>query len=205
MRDMGIKQNVSALFGFPALALLIARPAGADGPSQANHDNIIVLDRHFDTSANLGRPGWSIVDRHDTMPDSDQVDYPRMVEGGVDGGFFAIFTPQGPRTQAGDRIARHFAFRGDIQIREMTAKHSEAFQFVTNPAEARAAVGISGDFDGGGGGDDLDSVADFPKITATLVASGFSYEDIAKIWGGNMLRVLDQVQTISEPTEVTAK
>jgi membrane dipeptidase len=31
------------------------------------------------------------MDRHSFVQDGDQVDYPRMVEGGVDGGFFAIY------------------------------------------------------------------------------------------------------------------
>jgi membrane dipeptidase len=65
----------------------------------------VVLDTHFDTPANLGRPGWSILDRHDTARDGSQVDLPRMIEGGVDGGFFAVFTPQGARGAAGNAAA----------------------------------------------------------------------------------------------------
>ena len=59
-------------------------------------------------------------------------------------------------------------------------------------------VGISGDFDGGGGVEGFDDVTDYPKITAALLARGFSPADIAKIWGGNALRVVEQAQALAE-------
>lgn len=122
----------------PALLLIGATPLPPD--ARKIHEKLIVLDTHFDTPANLGRPGWSIMDRHDVRIDGDQVDYPRMVEGGVDGGFFAVYTPQGPRTPAGDQTARDAALVRAVQIREMVARHSDVFRFVTTPAEARAAA-----------------------------------------------------------------
>lgn len=113
----------------------------AAGPDAKRvHDAAIVLDTHIDTPANLGRPGWSIVERHDAATDGDQVDVPRMIAGGVDGGFFAIFTPQGPRTPEAVRAARDAGFVRAVQIREMVARHPDVFRFVTTADEARAAV-----------------------------------------------------------------
>ena len=51
-------------------------------------------------------------------------------------------------------------------------------------------VGIGCDFDGGGGTEGLRDVTAYPAITRRLVEAGFNAEDIAKIWGGNTLRVL---------------
>ena len=51
-------------------------------------------------------------------------------------------------------------------------------------------VGIGADWDGGGGVDGMDDIVDLPKITADLLEAGYSEEDIAKIWGGNMLRLM---------------
>ena len=52
-------------------------------------------------------------------------------------------------------------------------------------------VGIGCDFDGGGGGfAGLRDVTDYPRITATLHARGWTEEKLAKLWGGNTLRVL---------------
>jgi membrane dipeptidase len=110
-----------------SLAVLLAAPAAAD-TARKLHDAAIVLDTHLDTPANLGRPGWSIRDRHSYEVDGDQVDLPRLVEGGVDGGWWVIFTPQGLRTDAGISAARNFALIRALQIREMVAKHDDAFE-----------------------------------------------------------------------------
>jgi membrane dipeptidase len=52
-------------------------------------------------------------------------------------------------------------------------------------------VGIGCDLDGGGGYfEGLRDVADFPNITAALVARGWKEDALAQLWGGNTLRVL---------------
>ena len=55
-------------------------------------------------------------------------------------------------------------------------------------------VGIGSDFDGGGGIIGCQADNDFIQITVKLIERGYSEQDIAKIWGGNLLRVLKQVQ-----------
>lgn len=55
-------------------------------------------------------------------------------------------------------------------------------------------VGLSGDFDGGGGVEGWDNAADSPNVTAALLQRGYSEEDLARIWGGNLLRVMREVQ-----------
>lgn len=51
-------------------------------------------------------------------------------------------------------------------------------------------VGIGCDFDGGGGFLGLNSVVDYPAITAALLARGWSESALAKLWGGNTFRLL---------------
>jgi membrane dipeptidase len=51
-------------------------------------------------------------------------------------------------------------------------------------------VGMSGDFDGGGGLEGFMDVTGAPNITAALLAAGYTEADLAKIWGGNVLRLL---------------
>jgi microsomal dipeptidase-like Zn-dependent dipeptidase len=53
--------------------------------------------------------------------------------------------------------------------------------------------------DGGGGVEGFDDITAFPKITAALLAHGYSAADVAKVWGGNALRVLDAAQAAAEP------
>jgi len=60
-------------------------------------------------------------------------------------------------------------------------------------------VGLGSDFDGVSGQlpEGIDSAADLPKITAALLARGYSAEDCRKILGGNLLRVFTEVERVS--------
>jgi membrane dipeptidase len=54
-------------------------------------------------------------------------------------------------------------------------------------------VGIGSDFDGGGGLIDCRDVSEIGAITRELVRRGYSEEQVAKIWGGNIMRVFQEV------------
>jgi membrane dipeptidase len=60
-------------------------------------------------------------------------------------------------------------------------------------------VGLGSDFDGINGQlpQGIDSPADLPKITAALMARGYSAEDCRKILGENLLRVFREVEAVS--------
>ncbi|KMT52751.1 pyoverdine-tailoring dipeptidase-like protein PvdM [Pseudomonas fildesensis] len=60
-------------------------------------------------------------------------------------------------------------------------------------------VGISSDFNDGGGIEGWENVGDVRNVTAELIQRGYSEADIAKLWGGNFLRVWDQVQKAAKP------
>jgi membrane dipeptidase len=56
-------------------------------------------------------------------------------------------------------------------------------------------VGLGSDFDGiQATPTDLATVADLPKLTAELLRRGYSADDINKILGGNMLRVMEEME-----------
>ncbi len=62
------------------------------------------------------------------------------------------------------------------------------------------AVGIGSDFDGVGcTPSGLDDVSKFPNLTRALLESGYSAEDIRKIYGGNLLRVMRAVERARIP------
>lgn len=54
-------------------------------------------------------------------------------------------------------------------------------------------VGIGTDFDGGGGVIGCDDVSEMFRVTEELVRRGYSEEEVAKIWGGNIMRVFRRV------------
>ncbi|MCE2612134.1 dipeptidase [Flavobacteriaceae bacterium D16] len=59
-------------------------------------------------------------------------------------------------------------------------------------------VGISSDFDGGGGIEGWSDASETFNVTLELVKRGYTQDEIEKLWGGNLLRVLDQVQAIAK-------
>jgi membrane dipeptidase len=58
-------------------------------------------------------------------------------------------------------------------------------------------VGIGADWDGGGGVLGMEDVSAFPRITERLLEAGYGEEDIAKIWSGNVLRLLAQAEEVA--------
>lgn len=60
-------------------------------------------------------------------------------------------------------------------------------------------VGIASDFNDGGGVQGWDNVSEIRNVTAELLQRGYSEADIAKLWGGNFLRVWAQVQQAAKP------
>lgn len=58
-------------------------------------------------------------------------------------------------------------------------------------------VGISSDFDGGGGIDGWQDASETLNITIELVKRGYTEAEIAKLWGENLLRVMDEVDAVA--------
>jgi microsomal dipeptidase-like Zn-dependent dipeptidase len=58
-------------------------------------------------------------------------------------------------------------------------------------------VGISSDFDGGGGIEGWQDASETFNVTLELVKRGYTEEEIAKLWSGNLLRVLDKTQAVA--------
>jgi membrane dipeptidase len=58
-------------------------------------------------------------------------------------------------------------------------------------------VGISSDFDGGGGVVGWNDASETFNVTLELVRRGYTEQQTEKLWGGNLLRVMDEVQRIA--------
>ncbi len=128
---------------WPALvasaALIVGLPVQAQPVSArdaALHGRLLTLDTHLDTPANLERGGWDIMRAHPEEGPFSQVDVPRMRSGGLDGGFWAIFTPQGPLTAAGYAASRDTALGRAVKIREMVAGHKDTFELAFRAEDA---------------------------------------------------------------------
>jgi membrane dipeptidase len=110
-----------------AATSLAACSTGGDKPQDAPgaplHSRMLVLDTHLDTPLHFERAGWSFADRHSLADDMAQLDIPRMKDGNLDGGFFAIYTEQGPLTAKAYADALAFARARSDLIDRTIAKY----------------------------------------------------------------------------------
>jgi membrane dipeptidase len=118
---------------------------GCDDPQSRmkTHDDMLTLDSHLDTPLVLDREGFDITNRHDWMQDYAQVDLPRMKEGGLDGGFWVIYTAQGPLIEEGYAKALAHARQRSLVIDDMVTKLSDDFALALQADEA-ARIAASG-------------------------------------------------------------
>ena len=127
------------------LTFALFTPVGsyADDSSTARklHESLIVMDTHLDTPAQLVKPGFDIMARHDPRTDYSQVDYPRMQDGGLDGGFWVIYSSQGALTTQGYQASRDTALLRALAIHKMTAAHPESFELALAPEDAARITG----------------------------------------------------------------
>ena len=115
---------------------------GAMGADQL-HESIAVFDSHLDTPAYFHSPNYVFTERGTWEDDGTHVDLPRMNEGGLDGGFWVIFTRQGPLDDASYAAARTQALMRQTAIREFAARYHQevALAFTADDAARILADG----------------------------------------------------------------
>ncbi len=86
------------------------------------------------------------------------------------------------KTDAPDVNVKDFVDHIDYLVKKMGIDH----------------VGIASDFDGGGGVEGWNDASETFNITLELVRRGYTKKQIEKIWSGNLLRVLDEVQKVAK-------
>ncbi|MEM9622998.1 MAG: membrane dipeptidase, partial [Pseudomonadota bacterium] len=117
------------------LAGCVAPTGGADSeplpdaePTSILHESLLILDSHLDTPAFFHREEYNFSQRGSFANDGTQVDLPRMQEGGLDGGFWVIYTAQGKLDEASYINARTSALLRQASIRELAAKYADDVQ-----------------------------------------------------------------------------
>jgi membrane dipeptidase len=123
------------------LSLALAAPAPAEqavAPAERlSHEEMLVLDTHLDTPVLFEREGgWDFGQLHHYGWDNSQVDLPRMAAGGLDGGFFVIYMPQGPLTAEAYRSIRDVAFGRAAAIQRVIGENRDRIGLATTAAGA---------------------------------------------------------------------
>jgi len=115
-----------------------ATPGATTAPVERQHRALLTLDAHLDTPVHFGRAGWDFGARHDPALEIAQLDLPRMADGNLDGGFFVIYTEQGPLTPEGFAAARSHALGRSDLIDTTLARHANRIALATSADEARS-------------------------------------------------------------------
>ncbi|HWH18527.1 MAG TPA: dipeptidase [Allosphingosinicella sp.] len=123
--------SLPLLFAVPASAQDIVSPA-----DRLLHEQMLTLDSHLDTPVLFERPGWDFDEWHNVFWDGSQVDIPRMEVSGLDGGFFVIYTGQGPLTSEGYAAARERALLRAAAIQRVVAANGDKLAFATTADDA---------------------------------------------------------------------
>jgi membrane dipeptidase len=123
--------SFAILSAAPALAQDVVSPA-----DRLLHERILTLDTHLDTPVLFERPNWDFSDWHNVFWDNSQVDLPRMQVSGLDGGFFVIYTGQGPLTAQGYAAARESALIRAAHIQRVVAENKDKMALATTAADA---------------------------------------------------------------------
>jgi membrane dipeptidase len=108
----------------------------------------------------------------------------------------------GPETLSADRRAEFERRMAQIDRQWPAAGRATVKDYVDHVDYAVKLVGIdhvgiASDFDGGGGVDGWNSAAESFNVTLELVRRGYTEEQIAKIWSGNLLRVWSEVEKVA--------
>ncbi|KAF0095493.1 MAG: membrane dipeptidase [Puniceicoccaceae bacterium 5H] len=99
-------------------------------------DSFLTIDTHMDVPIVLRRPDFDISEAHTWQDDASQVDFPRMDEGHLDGGFFVVYVGQGPLTPEGRKAAIEEGFSIAHTIHSVAEAHPDECGIATTPEEA---------------------------------------------------------------------
>jgi membrane dipeptidase len=129
------------ILSIPALALAFAIPASAQAPDvtpedRLIHERMLVLDTHLDIPGRWDEGRWEFGDLHRYGEDGSQVDLPRMQAGGLDGGFFVVYTRQGEMSPAGYVVARDAALVRIAAIRRVIGENRDRIGLALTAADA---------------------------------------------------------------------
>ncbi|WP_425234898.1 dipeptidase [Ulvibacterium sp.] len=100
------------------------------------HKRVLTLDTHADTPGRMIEPGFDMAERHDPRETGSKVDYPRMIEGGLDAIFFAAFVAQDIRDDDGNTRAKTLCLQMIDSIVASTQKNLDIVGLALNPEDA---------------------------------------------------------------------
>lgn len=121
---------------------VVEKDVAAQTPVEATlHERLLVLDTHLDTPSQFHTHDYEFTHAGTWEEDGTHVDLPRMKEGGLDGGFWVIFTRQGALDEQAYQSARNAALMRQTAIRELAAKYSDEVSLAFTADDAARIAG----------------------------------------------------------------
>ncbi|NIJ55169.1 dipeptidase [Dyadobacter arcticus] len=120
----------------PMLAFGQSAPVTMSPKAAKIHEKALTIDTHADVPINMMKPGFDIAVAHDYEKDRSQIDFPRMVKGGMDGMFFAVYLGQGKRTDEANAEAKKKALAIFDKIHETAKLHPDMAAIATTSKDA---------------------------------------------------------------------
>jgi len=105
------------------------------------------------------------------------------------------------RREAARKVRAEYASRMPKVSWEKIIEHIDHAVKLVGPEH----VGLGSDFDGATMPEGMDDVTYLPRITDALMKKGYKESDIAKILGGNLLRVMEEVERVSKKLQAETK
>ena len=105
------------------------------------------------------------------------------------------------RRDAARRVRDEYASRMPVVTWEKIIEHIDHAVKLAGPDH----VGLGSDFDGATMPKGMDDVTYLPRITDALLKKGYREKDIEKILGGNLLRVMEEVERTSQRLQAGGK
>lgn len=109
---------------------------------------------------------------------------------------YGLSNPGDMRKLSADQVAAYDKKMSEIELKWPRAGVKELIDHVDYAVKKAGidTVGIASDFNGGGGIAGWNSAAETFNVTLEMVRRGYTEEQIGKIWGGNLLRVMERVE-----------
>lgn len=133
--------NKGALLAIAGLALLLVSCTSGEERlierAKKIHDKALTVDSHVDTPMWLTRPGFSYGDDHCDENRRSKLDLPRMIEGGLDGVFFAVFLGQDVRNDSAHLAAKMEAQMIIDSINVSIERHNDKMELALTSEDFR--------------------------------------------------------------------
>ena len=139
-----------------------SQQAALESRARAIHDRVITIDTHIDIPPNYTTKAADPGERGPM-----QVDLPKMIEGGLDAGFFIVYVPQGPLTDEGYADAYAAAITKFDAIARQSLLYGHVIEMARSPADverlaaAQKRIALIGVENGYSLGPSIDNIQEF--------------------------------------------